>query len=73
MSRRWRATHKELSIFPAFEERVLDARTRSWVPKIERDLASGHTCFVVVGAAHLGGPNGALALLRARGNTITQL
>ena len=68
-----RHAHKGLSIFPAFEERVLDARTRSWIPKIERDLASGHTYLVVVGAAHLGGRSGALALLRARGYTITQL
>lgn len=68
-----RKAHRELAIFPSFEERVLDARTRSWIPKIERDLASGQTYFVVVGAAHLGGPRGALALLRARGYTITQL
>ncbi|MBA3960879.1 MAG: TraB/GumN family protein [Chthoniobacterales bacterium] len=68
-----RDAHKELSIFPAFEDRVLDARTRNWIPRIERDLQSGHTCFVVVGAGHMGGPNGVLALLRARGYAITQL
>lgn len=53
--------------FPAMASRLLDQRNRNWVPKIEGYLRSNQTYFVVVGAAHLGGPNGLLALLRARG------
>ncbi len=68
-----RIAHQQLAIFPAFEERVLEARSRRWIPQIERDLQSGHTFFVVVGAGHMGGSNGVLALLRGRGYQITQL
>ena len=30
-------------------------------------------CFVVAGAAHMGGPNGVIALLRARGYRVEEL
>jgi uncharacterized protein YbaP (TraB family) len=59
--------------FPAFNERLLGARNRAWIPKIENFLGSGHTYFVVVGAGHFGGNNGLLALLRAKGYQIEQL
>ena len=59
--------------FPAFNERLLAARNRAWVPKIENFLESGQTYFVVVGAGHFGGSNGLLALLRAKGYQIEQL
>jgi uncharacterized protein YbaP (TraB family) len=59
--------------FPAFQERLVAGRNRNWIPKIERDLKSGHVYFVIVGAAHMGGPNGVLALLKARGYQIEQL
>lgn len=59
--------------FPSMAERLLDARNRRWIPKIETLCRSGQTAFVVVGAAHLGGSNGLLALLRARGYTTEQL
>ena len=66
-------TLAEYSDFPAFGSRIIDQRNRNWLPKIERDLASDHTSFVVVGAAHLGGPNGLLALLRSRGYQVEPL
>jgi hypothetical protein len=59
--------------FPSLGQRIIDVRNRNWLPKIEGYLRSGHTYFVVVGAGHMGGPNGLLALLRARGCTIEQL
>jgi uncharacterized protein len=59
--------------FPSLRERFVDARNRNWVPKIEGYLRSGKTYFVVVGAGHMGGPGGLLALLRARGYGIEQL
>ena len=68
-----RLMRASLADFPAFADRILDARNRNWIPKIERALHSGHTCFVVVGSAHMGGPNGLLALLRGRGYQIEQL
>lgn len=68
-----RLVRTEMADFPALKERVLDRRNRNWIPKIERDLRSGHVYFVVVGAGHLGGPNGLLALLKARGCRVEQL
>lgn len=46
-------------------------RNRNWMPKIESCLGDGH-CFVVVGAAHLVGPEGLLALLRQKGYSVEQ-
>lgn len=59
--------------FPAMGERLLGARNRRWVPKIEGYLRSGQTYFVVAGAAHMGGPDGLVALLKSRGHTVEQL
>ncbi|MGH8092284.1 MAG: TraB/GumN family protein [Chthoniobacterales bacterium] len=67
------AAKRDYAEFPVFGERILDDRNRRWIPKIEEYLGSGHIYFVVVGAAHMGGPNGVLALLRARGYRIAQL
>jgi uncharacterized protein len=59
--------------FPSLADRLLTNRNRKWIPKIEGYLHSGKTYFVVAGAAHMGGPNGVLALLRARGYHLEQL
>jgi len=59
--------------FPSLADRLLTNRNRQWIPKIEGYLRSGKTYLVVAGAAHMGGPNGVLALLRARGYRIEQL
>jgi uncharacterized protein len=59
--------------FPSLATRLIDVRNRNWMPKIEGYLRSGKTYFVVVGAGHMGGPNGLLAMLRARGYKIEQL
>jgi uncharacterized protein YbaP (TraB family) len=59
--------------FPSLGRRLIDVRNRNWNPKIEGYLRSGKTYFVVVGAGHMGGPSGLLAMLRARGYTIEQL
>jgi len=68
-----RSLYAAYADFPAFAERVLGARNRRWVPKLEGYLRSGQTYFVVVGAAHLGGGQGLLALLRARNCKLEQL
>jgi len=68
-----REFHESFRDFPSLGERLLDARNRNWVPRIESYLRSGQTYFVVVGAAHLGGANGLLSLLRARGCNAEQL
>ena len=59
--------------YPSLADRLLTNRNRKWIPKIEGYLHSGKTYFVVAGAAHMGGPDGVLALLRAHGYRIEQL
>ena len=63
----------EFRDFPSLGRRLIDVRNLNWLPKIEGYLRSGKTYFVVVGAGHMGGPNGLLAMLRARGYKIEQL
>jgi uncharacterized protein YbaP (TraB family) len=68
-----RVTLESFRDFPAMGERLLGARNRAWIPRIEGYLHSGQTYFVVAGAAHMGGSEGLLALLQARGYKIDQL
>jgi uncharacterized protein YbaP (TraB family) len=42
------------------------------MPRIEACLAQGSRCLVVVGAAHLVGPDGLLTSLQARGYRVEQ-
>ena len=68
-----RRTLAAFAEYPAFGERLLGERNRAWMPKIEGYLRSGETYFVVVGAAHLGGSQGLLSLLKGRGYQLEQL
>jgi uncharacterized protein YbaP (TraB family) len=68
-----RMTQASFADFPAFGNRILGARNHNWMPKIEEFLRSGKTYFVVVGAAHLGGGDGLLAMLRGRGYRLEKL
>jgi uncharacterized protein YbaP (TraB family) len=67
------AAQAEYSDFPAMSERILGARNRKWIPKMEGYMHSGQTYFVIAGAAHMGGPEGVLALLKGHGYKIEQL
>ena len=53
--------------------RLIDVRNQNWLPKIDSYLRGGQTYFVVVGAGHIGGPTGLLALLKTRGCKVEQL
>lgn len=53
-------------------ERLLVERNRNWLPRVETCLKDNAGCFVVVGAAHLVGPDGLPALLTQKGYTVTQ-
>lgn len=54
-------------------ERLLVDRNREWLPKIEALFARRGAAFVVVGAAHLVGPDGLVQMLRAKGYTVAQM
>jgi len=55
-----------------FAKLVTD-RNKSWIPKLEELARGKDDALVVVGAAHLVGKEGVLALLKAKGYTIEQL
>ena len=56
---------------PEVYDMMLVSRNRRWVPKVEACMQTNQ-CFVVVGAAHLIGPDGLVTLLQQRGYTVTQ-
>jgi uncharacterized protein YbaP (TraB family) len=58
---------------PLIYQRLLVDRNQMWLPQIEALFSRQGRAFVVVGAAHLVGPDGLLALLRAKGYTLEQL
>jgi uncharacterized protein YbaP (TraB family) len=54
-------------------ERLLVNRNRSWLPTLDALLSRKTRAFVVVGAAHLVGPDGLLAMFKSKGYTVAQL
>ena len=58
---------------PAIYERLLVARNRNWLPQLEALFTRSGRAFVVVGAAHLIGPDGLIAMLKAKGYQLEQM
>ncbi len=52
------------------QEILLTDRNRRWIPTIEKQVAEKPT-FIAVGAAHLGGEDGVIALLREQGYNVS--
>jgi uncharacterized protein len=57
---------------PVLYQRLLVERNQNWMPKIEALFARKGHALVLVGAAHLVGPDGLVALLKAKGYTVEQ-
>jgi uncharacterized protein len=53
----------------AFEAHILTNRNQKWIPLIQK-LIRKDACFIAVGAAHLGGPEGVVQLLRNAGYSV---
>jgi uncharacterized protein YbaP (TraB family) len=64
---------REFRESPAIYQRLLVERNHDWVPKIAQCETDVMPCLVVVGSAHLVGPDGLVALLRARGFVLEQM
>jgi len=62
---------KEFKDSPAVYQSLVVDRNRRWVPRIESCFSAGN-CYVVVGAAHMLGSDGLVAMLREKGYKITQ-
>jgi len=58
--------------YPAAYQSLIVERNRNWMPQLDKCLARRTPCLVVVGAAHLVGPDGLLTLLSRRGYRIEQ-
>jgi hypothetical protein len=58
--------------YPAAYTSLISERNRNWIPQLQMCLSRPTPCFVVVGAAHVVGPDGLLALLEQKGYTIAQ-
>ena len=57
---------------PVLYERLLVERNKNWLPKIEALFSRKGHALVLVGAAHLVGADGLLAMLKAKGYSIEQ-
>jgi uncharacterized protein len=64
---------KDLKSDPVMYQRLLVERNRNWLPKVDALFGRRGHAFVVVGAAHLVGPDGLLQMLRAKGYSVEQL
>ncbi|HEX7416684.1 MAG TPA: TraB/GumN family protein [Steroidobacteraceae bacterium] len=53
--------------YPTVFRALVSDRNRKWTPQLVAMLHGDHDYFVVVGALHLVGPNGLVAMLRERG------
>jgi uncharacterized protein YbaP (TraB family) len=51
---------------------LITERNRNWMPQLETCLKRASPCLVIVGAAHLVGPQGLLAMLQQRGYRVEQ-
>lgn len=61
---------KEQGESSAMEDILLNNRNKNWIAKIEK-FASEKPTFFAVGAGHLGGPKGIIALLKEQGYSVT--
>jgi uncharacterized protein YbaP (TraB family) len=64
---------QDLQSDPQVYQRLLVGRNRNWLPKIEALFSRPRPAIVVVGAAHLVGPDGLVSMLKAKGYALTQL
>lgn len=53
-----------------FEDLLLNNRNKNWIPLMEEAM-NKESCFFAVGAAHLGGENGVIRLLKQKGYKVT--
>jgi uncharacterized protein YbaP (TraB family) len=59
--------------FPKLHRRLVDDRNAAWLPQIKQLIASPKTEFVLVGVAHLVGPQGIITQLKKQGLTVAKL
>jgi uncharacterized protein YbaP (TraB family) len=65
--------NKSFKGYPALYEKFIVVRNKDWAEQLETLLADSTPRMIVVGAGHLPGKDGLLALLKAKGFKIEQL
>ena len=63
---------KSFEGYPEIENRLLLQRNQDWLNKIKIMLGEPENVFIVVGAGHLVGPEGVVALLKRNGYKVVQ-
>jgi uncharacterized protein YbaP (TraB family) len=63
---------KSFEGYSEIEDRLLLQRNKDWLDKIESMLGEPENIFIVVGAGHLVGPQGVVALLKQKGYKVKQ-
>jgi uncharacterized protein YbaP (TraB family) len=63
---------KSFEEYPEIKDRLLLQRNKDWLDKIETMLEEPENVFIIVGAGHLVGPEGVVALLKQRGYKVKQ-
>jgi uncharacterized protein YbaP (TraB family) len=58
--------------FPMLYRRLLVDRNENWMPQIESMIEDNDRPMVVVGAGHMAGSNGLIAMLETAGYTVRQ-
>lgn len=59
--------------YPLFYKKLLVQRNQNWIPQIELFLQEEKNVLIIVGAAHLAGQDGLLALLREKGHQVERV
>ncbi len=65
--------NSQLGDASALYDAMIGSRNRAWVPKIEAMIRGRDDALVVVGAGHLVGKQGVVAMLKAKGYSIEQM
>lgn len=58
---------------PELREALFTGRNRNWTSRIAAEMRAGHRPFVAVGAAHMVGPDGLVAMLQRDGLTVERV
>jgi hypothetical protein len=63
----WAVASDSMETLPEVENALLVTRNKNWIPKIEAMAKTGKPHLIVVGAAHLAGPDSVIKMLRDKG------